>query len=120
MRKEMLGVEFRYHKVAKSEYGSEYETKKITIGIYDSLEEAIEEGNKTLDKLSNKFKFRGDRFGKTNGILGGPNRLVTDLYTNDGIEVFVFIVQLKFDDVEEALAEAFKSEAEYRKTYQIV
>ena len=113
MNKELLTVELRYHSVPKSEYSSGYESKTITIGVYDSLEEAVKEGNKVLDKLSSKFKFR-DLFGTNNGVFGSATRLVCD-FCHGYPEVFCKIEQLKYDDICKVINEVFDSEDKYKK-----
>ena len=46
MTKELLTIEFRYRDKPKSDSDSEHRSKTITIGVFDTLEEAIVEGNK--------------------------------------------------------------------------
>ena len=113
MTKELLTIEFRYHEVPKSEYSCEYVSKTITIGVYDTLEEAVKEGNKVLNKLSSKFKFR-EAFGTNNGVFGSANRLVCDCFRKCP-EVFCKIEQLKYDDISKVMDEVFDSEEKYRK-----
>ena len=111
--KELLTIEFRYHAIPKSEYASESESKKITIGVYDTLEDAVKEGNNVLKELSSRFKFR-ESFGTHNGVFGSATRLVCD-YFNGYPQVFCKITQLKYDDIDEVLSEVFKCEMEYKK-----
>ena len=113
MTKELLTIEFRYHEVPKSEYSCEYVSKTITIGVYDTLEEAVKEGNKVLKELSSKFKIR-DTFGVHNGVFGSANRLVCDCFRGCP-EVFCKITQLKCDDICKVMDEVFESEEKYRK-----
>lgn len=109
-----MTIEFRYHEVPKSEYSCEYVSKTITIGVYDTLEEAVKEGNKVLNKLSSKFKFR-DSFGLHNSLFDTATRLVCD-YTTCDVEVFCEIEQLKYeDDISKVMDEVFDSEEKYRK-----
>ena len=112
MTKELLTIEFRYHEVPKSEYSCEYVSKTITIGVYDTLEDAVKEGNKVLDKLSSKFKFR-ESFDINNGVFGSANRHVCDFRGYP--EVFCQIKQLKYDDISKVMDEVFDSEEKYRK-----
>lgn len=112
MTKELLTIEFRYHEVPKSEYSCEYVSKTITIGVYDTLEDAVKEGNKVLKEWSSKFKIR-DTFGVHNGVFGSANRLVCDYHANP--EVFCEIKQLKYDDISKVMNEVFESEEKYRK-----
>lgn len=113
MAKELLTIEFRYHEVPKSEYSCEYVSKTITIGVYDTLEEAVKEGNKVLNELSSKFKF-SETFGLHNSLWGTATRLVCD-YSHCDVEVFCEIEQLKYDDIRKVMDEVFESEEKYRK-----
>lgn len=114
MTKELLTIEFRYHEVPKSEHSCEYVSKTITIGVYDTLEEAVKEGNKVLKDLSSKFRF-SETFGVNNGLWGTATRLVWN-YSQCEVEVFCEIERLNFDDnISKVMNEVFESEEEYRK-----
>jgi len=113
MNKELLTIEFRYHVIPKSEYASDFESKEVTIGVYDTLEDAVKEGNNVLKELSSRFKFR-ESFGTHNGVFGSATRLVCDCF-NGYPQVFCKITQLKYDDMCKVMNEAFDSEDKYRK-----
>jgi hypothetical protein len=78
MKKELLTIEFRYHDRPMGECDSVYKTKRITLGVFDTLKEAIDEGNKALEVLSKTFEVRHDDKFKIKGLFGLPNRLVTN------------------------------------------
>ncbi len=112
--KELLTVEFRYNDVPKGEHDSGHISKTITIGVFDTLDEAITEGNKLLDTLSKTFQVR-ERF-KKNHLFGFPNKLVTNTsYPTYGIQYFAKIETLKFDDLAESINETFKAYTRYRE-----
>ena len=114
MTKELLTVEFRYHDAPKGEWDSECKTKEITIGIYDTLEEAIKEGNKVLEVLSDTFEVRPDDRFKVRHLFGTPQRLVTNCcYTTKGIQYFAKITQLKYEDLGNTVEETFKAYERY-------
>lgn len=116
MTKELLTVEFRYHDAPKGEYDSEYKSKTITIGVFDTLEEAITEGNKILNTLSKSFEVRSDDEFKLKHLYGAPKRLVTNVsYPTKGIQYFAKIVKLKFDSVDHTVEETFKAWERYRQ-----
>ena len=120
MTKELLTIEFRYHDTPRAHWHSGHKTKTITIGMYDTLEEAVTEGNKALKVLSEKFEVRADDRFKVRGLLGQPDRLVTNTcYPTKGIQYFAKIEKMVFDDLSETINEtfeAFKRYANYRKT----
>lgn len=110
--KELVTIEFRYHDIPKTEFDDGYAERKITIGLYDTLEEAIENGNKALSTLAKHFKFT-KFFGLHNGCFGNPERLVTDFYTIKGIQVFAKITPLKFDNLEDVIYDVLNSQKRY-------
>lgn len=76
-RKQLLTVEFRYNDVPRNGERSGYTKETLTIGVYASLEEAVEAGNKTLEIFSEFFDFGIDKF-KVKGLFGAPEKLVTN------------------------------------------
>jgi hypothetical protein len=118
MTKELLTIEFRYHDKPKSEIFSVHTDKTITIGVYDTLEEAIAEGNKAIDILSKTFQVRSDDKFALKALFGQPQRLVTNCcYSTKGIQYFAKITKLKFDDLNETVNETFAAFERY-KTYK--
>ena len=108
--KELLTIEFRYHDRPKFEGDGECRTKTITIGIFDTLEEAVREGNKTIESLSKHFQVRPDDKFKVHGLFGNPDRLVTNCcYSTRGIQYFAKITSLKFDDLSSTIQETFEA-----------
>ena len=127
MTKELLTIEFRYHDKPKNEAFSGHETKRITIGIYDTLDEAIVEGNKALEVFEKHFKLntawnKKDRFSKNGGPFGYPNRLITPLaYLQTPFDFYTKITQLTYADVDETISEVLKAlerYKEYKKSQQ--
>jgi hypothetical protein len=128
MTKELLTIEFRYHDVPKGDWDSSYKSKIITIGVFDTLDEAIIEGNKVLEVLENKFdihtfpdgrKANKDRLGKNNGCFGSANRLVTNLaYLKTPFSFFVKIEKLTYADVEQTILSVLESEKRYKEHRQ--
>lgn len=99
MQKELLTIEFRYHDQPEDVTNSVCRKKTITIGIFDTLEEAIEKGNKALEILSKHFQVRPDDKFQLHHLFGYPCRLVTNCcYPTNGIEYFASITPLRFDD----------------------
>lgn len=116
MKKELLKIEFRYHDEPNWKHDSGARKKTITIGIYDTLEEAVEEGNKVMKVLSEYFEIRAeDRFA-VHGLFGNPDRLVSNTcYITKGVEYFADIITLNFDDLSEAIAETFEAYDRYKQ-----
>lgn len=107
MQKELLTVEFRYN----DKLENRFTTKTITIGCYDSLEQAIDKGNEVLSSIiSKKFEVRSNDKFKLKDTFGIPMRLVTNCCypTNaNGIQYFAKITQLKYDSLNDTINEVF-------------
>jgi hypothetical protein len=116
MKKYILTVEFRYHDKPKGEWDHEYPSKKITIGIYDSMDKAVLEGNTIMRALSKHFQVRDGDWFKMVHLFGHPKTLCTNTcYPTKGIEYFAKIDTLVFDDLEATIAEAFTAYERYRE-----
>lgn len=109
MTKELVTIEFRYRDKPKNEDFSGHKTKTITIGVFDTFDEAIIEGNKSLEIFEKKFKLnsawkRKERFSKNGGCFGSANRLITDLaYLQTPFSFFAKITTLHYNEVEESI-----------------
>ena len=120
MKKEILKIEFRYHDAPKGVHLSgEYPSKTVTIGIFDTLEEAVNKGNEILATLSKSFEVRsGDKF-KINGLFGYPDRLVSNCcYPTNGVQYFAKITTLDFCDLGEVVSETFTAFERWKKYKQ--
>lgn len=115
MQKELLTVEFRYQDQPEDVTNSVCRKKTITIGIFDTLEEAIEKGNKSLEILSKHFQVRpNDKF-QLHYLFGYPCRLVTNCcYPTNGIQYFAKITPLRFDDLSNTIKETFDAFERYK------
>lgn len=113
MDKFLLTIEFRYHVVPKYDSDLYDKSDVVTIGVYDSFDEAIDNGNEVLKMLSDNFKFYGSKFGKNNGPFGSPTMLVCSAFKYP--EVFCKITKLKYFDIKQTMNNALNSEKEYRE-----
>lgn len=114
MKKELLTVEFRYNDKPKDCAECRYVRKTVTIGIFDSLEEAVKAGNDTLRELSKAFEVRSNDVFKIQGLFGFPDRLVTNTcYPTKGVQYFACIKSLDFCDLPATIVEAFNSSDRY-------
>ena len=116
MKKELLTIEFRYCDKPQGDYDTGDKSKTITIGIFDTIEEGVIEGNKVLAILSKTFEVRAkDKF-EVIGLFGYPNRLVTNTcYPTKGIQYFAKITPLDFMDLSEMVDETFSALDRYEK-----
>jgi hypothetical protein len=101
MEKYLVGVEFRYNG-KPDKIGCTTYSKTLTIGVYDSFDDAIDNGNKFLEHLELVFTLIGrekERFGKTNGPFRSKTTLVTNLgYLRTPFEFYAKITTLNFVD----------------------
>lgn len=117
MTKELLTVEFRYCDAPQGAHDCEHKYKTITIGVYDTLEEAVKKGNEVVQELSQYFEVRSDdKFSLNGGIIGSPKRLVSNCcYRTNNVSYFAKITQLDFADMMAAMRKAFEANARYKK-----
>lgn len=116
MEKYLLQVELRYCSVPKTEYSSEHHFEYTTIGIYDTLSEACDEGNKLLREIIAKHNLKTcDKFGEHNGCFGSPNLLVTNCCSSDKIKYFAKIDRLRYYDLNERIENALTEQDKYNK-----
>lgn len=112
MEKELVTIEFRYAKIlpdySDGGYRAGQPSKTITIGVFDTYEEACEEANKALLVFEKHFKLKNkkDRFGRGLDAFGSDKRLVTDLtYLTTPFSFFAKIQKLKYENVEDTILE---------------
>lgn len=111
--KYLLNFEFRYMSVPVSDHFSGHTNKTVTIGIFDSLADAVKAGNECLTELAKTFDVR-DKF-SLSGLFGMPTKLVTNTCTRDKIHFFGTITVLDFSPLSDLVAETFEA----RKQYEI-
>lgn len=120
MIKHLITIEFRYKGISKGEWDSEHKSKTITLGVYDTIEEAILEGNKALEIFEKHFKLNThwnvkDRFSKNGGCFGNSKTLITNLaYLQTPFEFYAKITKLDYLDVEETITNVLDSIKEYK------
>lgn len=111
--KYIVQIELLYHDVPTPPF-SEKRRQVVTIGIYDSLEESIENGNEAIKYLSNFFEVhRDDQFTLKNR-LGYPKLLVSNCwYPTKNIVYYARITPLQFSELKEAIYEVFQAYERY-------
>lgn len=115
MDKELLTIKFEYRSVPAWETDNGYREKKIAIGIFDTLDEAIEAGNKVIMTLSELLGVDdGDCFSK-NGLFGGfPVRVVGNhFYRPKKVFYRAEITHLAFDDLHDTIKEVVEEREKY-------
>ena len=122
MIRELVTIEFNYMDVPKNEDFGGNKTKIITIGMFDTFEEAATEANKALEALETHFKLNPhynlkERFSKTGGCFGYPVRLITQLgYLETPFHFSVKITKHEcgnISDIEETIIEVLKAKKRY-------
>lgn len=115
-KKELVTIEFRYHDISLNENFSGSTNKTITIGIFDTLEEAINKGNEAIEILAKSFEVRHDDKFMLKFLFGAPKRLVSNCcYSTRGIQYFARITPLYFDDLSDMINETFMTTDRYIK-----
>ena len=125
MEKYLVTIEFRYSDAPVSEDRSTSQNKIVTIGVYDTFDDACLNGNSLLEKLESLFSIhrfpngsaaKKDRFSKNGGCFGSKNTLVTNLaYLKTPFDFFAKITTLKHTPIDEAIEDVLASVSRYRK-----
>jgi len=124
MEKYHVNIEFRYEDKKFDRDDTDYVSKEITIGVFDTIEEANEKGNKMLELLESRFElhvFPGgrkapkERFSKNGGCFGTAKSLITDMaYLKTPFKFFARVQKLKYDNLDESITEAVDAMKRYR------
>ena len=123
MEKYLVRVEFRYSDAPKTEDGYTSKTKKVTIGVYDTFEEACQNGNNLLEVIESKFelhqfpngtKASKERFSKNGGYLGSKKDLVSNLaYLKTPFEFYAKIETLEYSPIDEVIENVVSASKRY-------
>lgn len=116
MTKELLRIEFRYSDATKNLTDRMCQSKKVTIGVFDTLEEAVKVGNDVLGAMSNYFEVRATDIFRVRGLFGNPDRFVSNCcYPTKGISYFATIEKLEFSDLSNQINECFAATERFIK-----
>ena len=124
IEKYLLGIEFRYSDAPKTDDGYAYRSKTVTIGVYDTFEEACKNGNSLLEYLESRFKLHQfpdgrnaekERFSKNGGCFGSKKNLVTNLaYLKTPFQFYAKIETLKYGNIDESINNVISSVKRYK------
>lgn len=118
----LVTFEFRYSDAPKHDGESEqYCNKKVTIGVFDTRDEANEAGNKELEKFEARFKLnpnynKKERFSNNGGCFGSANTLISNLgYIQTPFTFYAKITELKYNDIDTVIDGVIDAAKRYRK-----
>lgn len=124
MEKYLVRIKFRYSDAPETEDGYTSKDKIVTIGVYDTFEDACQNGNNLLEVLESKFelhqfpdgsKASKERFSKNGGAFGGKNNLVSNLaYLKTPFDFYAKIETLKYNPIDEVIDEVVISSKRYK------
>lgn len=123
MEKYLVRIEFRYSDAPKTDDGYSSKNKMITIGVYDTFEDACQNGNNLLGGLESKFELHqfpnGSKASKKrfseDGCFGSKNTLVTHLaYLKTPFEFYVKIETLEYSPIDEVIEDVVRASKRYR------
>lgn len=126
MEKYLVTIAFNYSDAPKYEGDYNFKQEKITIGIYDTFNEACTNGNNLLEFLESKFELHQfpdgskaskikNRFSKNGGCFGGKHDLITNLaYLKTPFNFSAKIVTLKYKPIDEVVNNIIESVKRYR------
>lgn len=119
MEKYLVTIEFRYRAIENNEVYLKFKT--ITIGVYDTFDEACVNGNKQLEYLETKFPLnkywnRKLRFSENGGCFGSKESLISDsTYLTTPFSFFAEIKTLHLDPIEPTLDKVLNAVTEYKE-----
>ena len=120
MNKYLVDIEFRYIGKPVDEYSNtRYCNKTLTIGVFETRDEANEAGNLMLIELEKQFPLnehwhRRERFSNSGGCFGSPHNLISDsAYLQTPFQFFAKVTKLNYGDVNDYVAEAVATINEY-------
>ena len=97
---EIITLEIKYRQLSSYDFYGEYAIKKIFVGKYDNIKDAIAAGNELLNTLWKTFTPFGGKYGldkfERHFFAGFPNRLVSG--SNDDIGVSFALRIEKYED----------------------
>lgn len=118
----LVTIEFRYCDAPKYDDDNYRNiSKTLTIGVFETREEANINGNNALEILEKHFKLnpncnKKERFSNHGGCFGSPNDLITDLaYLQTPFSFYAKITKLKIDDVEQTILSVLDAIKRFRK-----
>lgn len=121
MEKFLLTIRFQYDDEPDS-IDSTCREKTITLGVFDTRDEANIEGNKALEIFEKHFslnpywKGRIERFSNKGGCFGYPSDLVSQSYLNKvPFTFYAEIEKLIYKDVEETILEVLDARKRFVK-----
>lgn len=119
-QKHLVTIEFRYNDVSKDSSETQHKFKTLTIGVFDTVDDAITEGNKALEVFEKHFKLnphwnRKERFSKNGGAFGSMHNLISDsAYLTTPFTFYAKITKLNYYDVESTILEVVEATKRYR------
>jgi hypothetical protein len=118
MKKYLVTIGFTYSTKPKNEdENPSSKNKTITIGVFDTQDEAINEGNKSLEVFEKHFKLnphynKKERFSKNGGCFGSAKNLVTNLaYLQTPFSFFAKIQTLHYEETEQTIINVLNDKA---------
>lgn len=118
----LLTIEFRYNDSPK--YNGESEQcicKTITLGVFDTRDEANLIGNKAMEIFESKFKLnpnwnKKERFSNNGGCFGSAHDLISDLgYLQTPFSFYAKIKKLEYIDLEQSIDNVLNAITRYKE-----
>tara|TARA_R110000772_G_C13310332_1_gene440589 strand:- start:16829 stop:17224 length:396 start_codon:yes stop_codon:yes gene_type:complete len=124
MNKYLVTIEFRYSDAPKYDDDLTSRSKKVTIGIHDTFDDACIDGNNLMENLESKFKLhvfpaghtaKKERFSKNGGCFGGNKNLISNMaYLKTPFAFYAKITTLKYGVIDDIVDEVVSSSERYR------
>ena len=121
MRKYLVTVKLVYNDAPKNDFLSGITKKTITIGVYDTQNDAITNGNKALEAFEKRFPLNPhwnvkERFSKNGGPIGEPKYFITNTaWITTPFALSANITVLNYQDVEETINNVLDAQKRYKE-----
>lgn len=120
MPRHIATVEFRYHKKPRSGTFADYVSKKITLGIYDSRDDAIRDVNKLLPLFEERFPLNPNyrikrRFSQDSFRFGRTAIQDSSDWIRTPFDLYIVIDPLCEDSLADTLDTAIADVKEYQQ-----
>lgn len=121
MIKYLVQIKFRYTDIVGGD--ERYREDVVTVGVYDTADEAYTKGNEALEVFEQNFPLnpnymRKDRFSATGGCFGYPEHLISNLaYLTTPFSFYASVEPLKIEPVQEKIDAVMAAVKRY-KDYQ--
>ena len=110
----LVSIEFRFGRIPETKYECDETSRRITVGIYDTMDKALEQGNKALDLIKEKLGVEPNFCDKLRENYYSYPLVVFYRHMGSPFDLYVSVKTLKFDDIGSVVDDVIKACEEFR------